>query len=83
MSVLINVYSNDLSEVLKSNPIQVRIYDNMQNQIQYQQKIIQQLCMLYPEYKDLINKTFKKNVNYSNMNKDPRNNITSCTVNIF
>ncbi len=84
MSVLINIHSNDLYEIVKSNPIQIRIYDNMQNQIHYQRKIIDQLCMMYPDHKDAINKVFRKSVSYSNMNKDPRTNkVINCTVNIF
>lgn len=84
MSVLINVNSNDLYNVLNSNPIQIRIYDDMKNRNQYQTKIIQQLCMLYPAHKELINKIFKKNVNYSNMSKDPRTNkINNCDIHIF
>ena len=84
MSVLINVNSNDLSNVLKSNPIQVKIYDEMEYQPQYQQKIIQQLCMFYPAHRELINNTFTKNVNYSNMSRDPRTKkITFCDVYIY
>ncbi len=84
MSVSINVYSNDLTTITNQNPIQIRIYDDMRYQSQYQQKIIQQLEMMYPDHKELINKVFKKNVNYSNMSKDPRTNkIINCTVNIF
>jgi hypothetical protein len=84
MSVLINVNSNDLYNVLKSNPIQIKIYDEMEYQPQYQQKIIQQLCMLYPDHRELINKVFKKNINYSNMSRDPRTKkFTACDVYIY
>ena len=84
MSVLINVHSNDLTTITNQNPIQIRIYDDMRNKVHYQQKIIQQLEMMYPDHKALINNVFRKNVNYSNMSKDPRTNkIINCTVNIF
>jgi hypothetical protein len=82
MSVLVNVSSNDLSQVLNQSPIQIRIYDNMTNQSQYTKKIIDQLNMLYPQHRDLITKVFKKNVFYSNMSKGINNKITSCSVNI-